>query len=90
MKPAYKNCQSCGMPLSKDPKGGGMEVDGTKSQMYCSHCYQDGKFTLPDITVQQMQERVKQKIKEMGLPGFMASFFARKVPKLERWTNPLS
>ena len=87
MDKAYKNCQSCGMPLSKDEKGGGTEADGTKSWMYCSHCYQSGKFTLPDITVDQMQERAKRKMKEMGFPGFIASFFTRGVPKVERWRN---
>ena len=87
MDKAYKNCQSCGMPLSKDEKGGGTEADGTKSSMYCSHCYQGGKFTLPNITVGQMQERVKGKMREMGFPGFMAGFFTRGIPKLERWRN---
>ena len=84
---SYKNCQSCGMPLSKDPQGGGTEADGSKSSKYCSHCYQKGKFTLPDITVEQMQERVRGKIKEMGLPGFMTGFFVRGIPKLERWKS---
>ncbi|HAQ38579.1 MAG TPA: hypothetical protein DCQ58_08735, partial [Saprospirales bacterium] len=27
----YKNCQSCGMPLHKDPQGGGTEKDGSRS-----------------------------------------------------------
>lgn len=81
----YKNCQSCGMPLSRDDKGGGTETNGNKSQMYCSHCYQGGKFTQPDITVEQMQDRVKGKMKEMGFPGFISGFFTRGIPKLKRW-----
>ncbi len=85
METTYKNCQSCGMPLSRDPKGGGSESDGTKSKMYCSHCYEGGKFTLPNITMEQMQERVKQIMKEMGFPGFLSGIFTRKIPKLERW-----
>jgi hypothetical protein len=85
MPTTYKNCQSCGMPLSKDPKGGGSEANGSKSIMYCSHCYQDGTFVLPNITMEQMKERVKGKIKEMGFPGFLAGFFTRGIPKLERW-----
>ncbi|MCR9287838.1 MAG: zinc ribbon domain-containing protein [Bacteroidetes bacterium] len=28
---AYKNCQSCAMPLKKDPNGGGTEVNGSLS-----------------------------------------------------------
>ncbi len=83
----YKDCQSCGMPLRRDEKGGGTEVDGTRSSMYCSHCYEAGRFTMPDVTVSQMQERVKGKIKEAGFPGFLAGLFTRKIPKLERWNR---
>jgi Putative zinc ribbon domain len=84
---SYKNCQSCGMPLSKDKKGGGTEADGTHSLMYCSHCYQDGKFTLPDFTVDQMIEQVKGRMKEMHIPGFLGYFFTRNIPKLRRWAG---
>ena len=30
---ARRICQSCGMPLSKDPKGGGLEKDGKTTSM---------------------------------------------------------
>jgi hypothetical protein len=82
---SFKDCQSCGMPLSRDERGGGTNEDGSKSAMYCSHCYEGGRFTLPDITAGEMQERVKGKLKEAGLPGILAGLFSRKVPKLERW-----
>jgi hypothetical protein len=75
------------MPLSKDPKGGGTETDGSKSGMYCSHCYQEGKFTLPDLTVDQMMERVKERMKEMHIPGFLANIMAKKIPTLKRWAH---
>ena len=78
-------CQSCGMPLSKDPVGGGTEVDGSKSAEYCSHCYARGKFTLPDLTVAQMVERVQAKMKEMHIPGFLAKSFTKNIPELKRW-----
>ncbi len=83
----YKNCQSCGMPLKKDEKGGGTNADGTKSTMYCSRCYEMGKFTRPDITVEKMQELVKGKLKEMGFPGFITGFFTKGIPKLARWKS---
>lgn len=75
------------MPLSKDPNGGGTEADGTRSTMYCGHCYVDGKFTRPDITVQQMIELVKGRMKEMHIPGFLSYFMVRNIPKLKRWTE---
>jgi hypothetical protein len=40
------------MPFSKDEKGGGTEADGTKSALYCSHCYASGQFTQPDMTAE--------------------------------------
>jgi Putative zinc ribbon domain len=83
----YKNCQSCGMPLMRDPNGGGTEVNGTKSTMYCSNCYEEGAFVLPDITVDQMIERVKGRMKEMYIPGFVGYFFVRNIPKLKRWAS---
>jgi len=73
------------MPLKKDEKGGGTNADGSKSKMYCSHCYENGKFAMPDITVDQMKEIVKGKLKEFGIPGFLTGFFTKGIPKLERW-----
>ncbi len=83
----HKNCQSCGMPMNKDPDGGGSEADGTRSTRYCSHCYKDGNFTQPDITVDEMKQLVKEKMAEMKIPGFMGWFFTRGIPKLERWRH---
>jgi hypothetical protein len=89
MERAYKCCQSCGMPMKKAI--GGTYADGTKSTMYCSHCFQDGKFTVRDITVDDMKERVKDKLKEVGFPGFLTGFFTRNIHKLERWkSHPLA
>lgn len=87
METAYKNCQSCGMPMKRDEKGGGTNADGSKSKMYCSHCYENGKFTAPGMTVDEMKTRVKGKLKEFGFPGFLAGLFTKNIPKLERWKN---
>jgi hypothetical protein len=87
MEKTYKNCQSCGMPLKKDPQQGGTNADGSKSKMYCSYCYEKGAFRDDNWTVTQMQTFVKGKMKGMGFPGFMAGFFTSGIPKLERWKN---
>jgi hypothetical protein len=34
-----------------------------------------------------MQFFVKDKLKLMGFPGFVAGFFLKGMPKLERWKN---
>ena len=87
MDASYKNCQSCGMPMRRDEKGGGTNADGTKSAMYCSHCYAFGKFTLPHITAEQMQYVVREKLREYGVPAALGWFFVRRVPKLARWNG---
>ena len=87
MPSTYKNCQSCGMPMSRDSEGGGTNADGSKSTMYCSHCWAKGRFTMPDLTASQMQERVKGRIEEMGFPAILSWFFTRNVPKLARWSG---
>jgi len=48
-------CQSCGMPMSQ-PDLLGVEADGSKSEKYCTYCYQDGKFSQPDATLEKMIE----------------------------------
>ncbi len=80
-------CQSCMMPLSKDPHQGGTKADGSKSLLYCSMCYQSGEFRQKDMTAEQMQIFVAGKLMEGGLPKFLAKFFTRRIPKLERWRN---
>jgi len=85
MSKTYKHCQSCGMPLKRDEHGGGTNADGSKSGMYCSHCYQDGRFVIPNTTVEETQTRVRQKLKEFGFPGFLCGLFTRRIPRLDRW-----
>jgi hypothetical protein len=85
MKVKEINCQSCGMPLNKDKKAIGTEADGTLSELYCSHCYENGKFTFPDITVDEMRAKVTEKIVEMKIPRFVAKFLTRNTRKLKRW-----
>jgi len=86
-KPKGPHCQSCGMPLSKDEQRGGTEADGSHSVEFCSHCYEGGKFTLPDLTVDQMIERVHGKMREMHIPGFLAKRFTKDIPNLKRWAS---
>lgn len=88
MEKPNKFCQSCGMPMKKDPQAGGTNIDGSKNVKYCSYCFQDGKFVNPDITsAKEMQLFVKGKMKEMGFPGFIAGLFTYGIPKLERWRS---
>ncbi len=85
MEAVRNNCQSCGVPLKRDPRGGGSNADGSTSKIYCSRCYEAGRFKHPELTVDQMKERVKGKLQEKGFPTFMAGFFIQRIPKLARW-----
>lgn len=78
-------CQSCGMPLNKDPQGGGSNQDGTKSGTYCSLCYENGAFLHPNFTVEEMQAHCIEQLKQKGMPTFMGWLFTRGIPKLDRW-----
>ncbi len=73
------------MPLKRDPQNGGTNADGSKSTMYCSYCYVNGQFMNPTMTAQEMQVFCKGKLKEMGYPGFVASFLTWNIPRLARW-----
>jgi len=81
-----KSCQSCGMPMKKDPQGGGSNADGSKNNEYCSLCYESGEFTQPDFTAEDMQRFCVEKISECGIPRFVARLFTRNIPKLHRWS----
>lgn len=80
-------CQSCGMPMNKDPGGGGTEADGTRSSKYCSLCYDDGGFRQPDFDVAQMQAFCIDALHKKGMPRFMGWVFTRSLPRLERWSS---
>ena len=86
-KPKRPYCQSCGMPLSKDAKGGGSEAEGRVSTEYCSHGYVGGKFTDPSLMAEQIVERVRGKLKQMHIPGFLTNSIAKDIPTLGRWAK---
>ncbi len=75
------------MPLKKSPNGGGTNSDGSISTMYCDYCYEKGQFKQSDITSKRDAGVCKNKMKDMGFPGFLAGLFSKGIPKLERWKN---
>lgn len=83
----YKNCQSCDMPLNKDPKHGGTNADGTQSDKYCSFCYVDGDFTIKTDDARAFQAQVVDLMVQDGWMRPIAWLFTRRIPKLERWTK---
>ncbi len=71
-------CQSCGMPLGDDPDNWGTEGDLSPAAEYCRFCYQDGNFTRPEQTVDEMVE---------SSVSFMTSDLGFEKAEAERMSN---
>ena len=82
-----EKCQSCGMPMNKDPQGGGTNADGSKNSKYCGYCYQNGTFAGGETTVEEFQEFCRGKMIENGTPKLFAWMFTRGMKRLERWNG---
>lgn len=79
-------CQSCSMPLGK-PEDFGTDVAGFRVNDYCRHCFSNGVFTDPDVS---MQEMIDSCVDIMAKQGIMPAAQARALltdvmPKLKRW-----
>jgi hypothetical protein len=79
-------CQGCGMPMNK-PEDFGTNADDSRNEEYCKFCYQDGKFTNPNMTMEQMIDKVAGIMAKMqGMPEDRAKEMAKGfIPKLKRW-----
>jgi hypothetical protein len=86
MIPQGPFCQSCAMPMEK-PEIFGTNTDCSKSEDYCAYCFKDGKFTEPNISMQEMLEKC---VSIMGQQKIMPEDQARdlmtkNLPTLKRW-----
>lgn len=79
-------CQSCAMPLHK-PEDFGTEANGFRTNHYCTYCYQNGAFTNPDITQEEMLDICVNAMDEQKImPREQASALMKEVlPTLTRW-----
>lgn len=79
-------CQSCGMPLQKE-EDYGTNADGSKNDGYCHYCFQNGQFTQPDITMDEMIQIVIGNMVAMKImPTAQAKELANTyIPQLKRW-----
>lgn len=80
-------CQSCGMPIEASFNNLGTEADGTPASEYCMFCYQNGSFTNPTQTVDEMvQSSIDFMTAEFKMPVGQASQMSNDViRKLKRW-----
>jgi len=87
MKPQF--CQSCAMPM-KTPEDFGTNADGSLNSENCNYCFQNGAYTAPDITMEEMLRIGLQGIDENpDMGGFMKFIIKKTYPmqikKLKRW-----
>ena len=82
-----QRCQSCGMPLSEEFKNFGTESDGSPVSEYCMFCYQNGGFTNPDQTVDEMvRSSIDFMTSNLGFSEEQAKQMSNDViRKLKRW-----
>lgn len=80
-------CQSCGMPLDKDPNKGGTNADKSISNKYCSFCYKDGRFLDEGISLnEKIEKNIQMAVSKMNIPESKARELAESIlPNLERW-----
>lgn len=81
-------CNSCGKPMGRNDYG--TNEEGSNNKDYCKDCYQNGKFTEPEITVNEMVIRAAKRmlaknprLREDEATGILVNF----LPNLKRW-NP--
>ncbi len=75
-------CQSCAMPLAK-PEDFGTAADGSKSEEFCTHCYQGGEYTAPDMNIDQMADIVAGFMDKSGDEAAKAA--RESLAGLKRW-----
>ncbi len=81
-------CQSCAMPMENNDLFG-INADGSKSEEFCTYCFKNGKFTEPDIAMQEMIDKCVGIMAQQGImPEKQArDLMAKTIPTLKRWNT---
>lgn len=78
-------CQSCGLPFDSAHKEFIAKEKDASDSMYCTFCYEDGRFINPNATVESMVEtgvaHLGKKIGEEAAREQLSRF----LPALARW-----
>jgi hypothetical protein len=80
-------CQSCSMPLGNAALLG-TESDGSPNYDYCKFCYQNGAFTHPNLTLDEMRRHMENLPGKQDLPKELLETALKRLPHLRRWQNP--
>lgn len=81
-------CQSCGMPM-ENPDCFGTNVDRTQNNDYCCHCFYNGEFTDPSITMEEMIDLMTSiMVDKAKMPEEPAKQISESlIPTLKRWNK---
>jgi hypothetical protein len=74
------------MPID-NPALAGTEKDGSPSQDYCKFCYQNGEFTNPGLTLDEMKKRMDNIMDKEKLPADKLEAAVNRLPNLKRWNK---
>ena len=86
-QPTGPFCQSCAMPMQQ-PADFGTNLDGAANDEYCRYCFQNGQFTAPDMTLEQMIEKLVGFAGKMNISEAQAREMASTwLPQLKRWRS---
>ncbi len=79
-------CQSCSMPM-ETAEMFGTNADASKSEEYCTYCYQSGKFMDGELSMEEMIEKCATIMGEQGImPETQArDLLTKTIPTLKRW-----
>lgn len=78
MENKCNTCESCMMPLDKDPGVSG-------NPKYCSYCCKDGKLCDEGEDLKAFQKRCYEGMREKGMGRFKAKFYTFLVRFAPRW-----
>lgn len=77
-------CQSCGMLFSKEFSG--TNKDGSNNEKFCRSCFADGRFTDPQVTIQDIERRYLDMARHNDdLTLQDAERLIKILPDLDRW-----
>lgn len=79
-------CQSCSMPIDSVDDCG-TEKDGSPHPEYCKYCYQQGAFTIPDLSLAKMQSIVHDEMEKQDFPESLIQKALAILPNLKRWNK---
>lgn len=79
-------CQSCGI-LFTHPDQYGTNKDGSENSEYCKYCFQNGLFTQPNMTLDQMIENsTSYLVNGLKMNESKARSLSQIIiPQLKRW-----